>query len=115
MTPPRQFHRTPRSQGCSRFQPIFSVLAMAIIPTAACYAGRQPTEERCKNFRSVAAILFERGRLRCDQQRVTGVHKRRARLRFTREGHEFLGEFVPALPRFVKFVKHRLHRSQNEQ
>jgi hypothetical protein len=46
---------------------------MAIIPTAACCAGRQPTEELCKNFRSVAATLFERGRLRFDQQRVTGI------------------------------------------
>jgi hypothetical protein len=28
---------------------------------AACRACQQPTEERCKNFRSVAVILFERG------------------------------------------------------
>jgi hypothetical protein len=28
---------------------------------AACCACQQPTEERCKNFRSVAVILFERG------------------------------------------------------
>src|SRR5712692_5177853 len=49
--------------------------------------------------RSVAVILLERGRLRCEQQRVAGVHQAGARVRFTRQGHEFLGEFVPTLPR----------------
>src|SRR5208282_2181740 len=44
-------------------------------------------------------LSLERSRLRCKQQRGAGEHKGGTRVRFTREGHELLGELFPALPR----------------
>src|SRR4029077_9911086 len=48
---------------------------------------------------SRSGVLFERGWLWWKQQRGAGGRKGGIGVRFTREGHELLGEFVPTLPR----------------
>src|SRR4051812_39065328 len=59
--------------------------------------SRARASERRAN-RGVAGGSLQRRRLRCNEQRVAGIYKRGARIRFTRERHDLLGKLVAALP-----------------